>query len=165
MQLCVARILAVPPPKPVLPSQAGNEKIQLSRPPRPDDPTPRKPPAGYAGMARIGLGMKRTASMKLKSKQEESTSGKNEDGEEHASGASKRQKKETTNTKSNNQGIFKVPALPLGKARAASLAADTDIFDASMDVEGVSSTSNRETRNKMVRPVAFLTSIIFINST
>lgn len=52
MQLCVARIVPAPPP-PALP-----KAVAKLRPPRPDDPTPRRPPVGF-GIVRIGVGVKR----------------------------------------------------------------------------------------------------------
>lgn len=52
MQLCVARILPDPPPK------ALPKAVEKLRPPRPDDPTPRRPPVGFV-MSRIGVGIKR----------------------------------------------------------------------------------------------------------
>ena len=65
MQLCVARIL----PASTLRGDGASKLNDLTkensrqprqnklRPPRPDDPTPRKPPpGGFGGMTRIGLG-------------------------------------------------------------------------------------------------------------
>ncbi|OCB88127.1 hypothetical protein A7U60_g4755 [Sanghuangporus baumii] len=134
MQLCVARIMP-PPPKPTQAGQPLNEKTQQARPPRPDDPIPRKPPAGYAGIARIGLGMKRTASVKLNG----------------VEGPNKKLKKEAPSTSfatSRSQGSFKIPPLPPGKARATS---EVDVFFARMEVDGLTSsgTQEHEAQNKM----------------
>ncbi|KAL5483033.1 hypothetical protein ACEPAI_8262 [Sanghuangporus weigelae] len=134
MQLCVARIMPLPP-KPIQAGQPVNEKTQQARPPRPDDPIPRKPPARYAGIARIGLGMKRAASVKL-------------NGKEEAEGPNKKLKKEASSTSlatSRSQGSFKIPPLPPGKARATS---EVDVFHASMEVDGPSGTQDHEAQNK-----------------
>ncbi|EJC97456.1 uncharacterized protein FOMMEDRAFT_163266 [Fomitiporia mediterranea MF3/22] len=139
MQLCVARILPTLP-KPTLLGRLPSDKLQQMRPPRPDDPTPRKPPAGFAGIARVGLGMKRTASMKFKDIEKEK--GDN-NGTEVDSNNRMTKDKESTGSK---EGTFKIPALPPGKARQV---IDVDIFDAPMDVEEVPKrASDLETRNK-----------------
>lgn len=71
------------------------------------------------------------------------------DGGEDGVESSKRPKKDNSNNAKNNQATFKVPAIPPGKSRSSSIA-ESDVFDAPMDLDNTSSTSDRESKNKMV---------------
>ncbi|THH09627.1 hypothetical protein EW145_g1868 [Phellinidium pouzarii] len=147
MQLCVAHVIPAP-----LPTALPKPVAEL-RHPRPDDPTPRKPPAGFGGIARIGLGMKRSINnAKVKDK---------EGDEEDEEGQKKRLKKERDVAASslhglgknprvgikNDSGIFKIPFLPPAKAKTK--APDVgDVFDA-VPEDKVEAISDLESQNKM----------------
>lgn len=156
MQLCVARILPSPSSEPPAVSllqdvssdhkscamTRENSKQQLKdkviRPPRPDDPTPRKPPpGGFGGMARIGLGMKRARSSNTLNKDKE----KERSTTSTAVDMRKRPRKWDSNNgpcastteivghdTSHGSGMFKGSPLPTHKASSSTSSLNDDVF-------------------------------------
>lgn len=126
MQLHVARIATAPasagPPKPI---------TTKPKPPRPDDPIPRKPPAGYAGIARIGLGMKRTASTASVGLPKEKEEKKMVEKE-----ATRKKARKEEEARKFDEGVFKVPPVPPAKGKQETVTAPLDVFDALPDDNG-----------------------------
>lgn len=149
LQLCVARIIPLPPPVP--------KPITRLRPaPRPDDPIPRRPPIGFGvgGMARIGLSMKRTISVVKKDDGDNDASGDKDDGPR------KRVKKDEVEKKQPpvrrpEPGVFKVPALPAPKRDRPIIKPrerpKSDIEDSLPTAEREEPCSELESANKAVR--------------
>lgn len=150
MQLCVARIL----PASTLRGDGASKLNDLTkensrqprqnklRPPRPDDPTPRKPPpGGFGGMTRIGLGIKRSRGSKVSGKEK----GK-EKGMDMMAAADGRPKKrerkyeaeilstnpgpesEVDHTHSRVSGTFKIPHLPARRVSLSTSLPEEDVF-------------------------------------
>lgn len=144
MQLCVARIL--PTPKPCA---ASETTTVLSKPriPRPDDPTPRKPPPTFGGMTRIGLGMKRTSSRSLTMQAEEGvTMEKKRRKKDETIELEVRQSTGKASMPLIKEQSFKVPPLPAARSRAMP-------NDRGDDASVAVSCSPLETGNKTVSPV------------
>ena len=144
MQLCVARIL--PKQRQGL-SSFNSANTCVARPPRPDDPTPRKPPATI-GIARIAVGIKRTASTKIISS-----------ASEEASGAKKKQKKENgeigafvqelgENARLGRRNSFKVPSIPPSKPAGADVAKDVEMANLPQQFEA----ENKAVSSELISP-------------
>ncbi|KAI5116246.1 hypothetical protein M0805_002616 [Coniferiporia weirii] len=161
MQLCVARVVPAPPQAPAH-AKPGAEP----RPPRPDDPIPRRPPAAFAGIARVGPGL----ALKLGVKRSTKVGDADKDTGADEGSAKKRLKKGTAVIAADasgsfhdlgknarpgaaagaaSAGLFKVPLLPPSKARGklAATSSDADVFDAPPD-DALTGT-DAEVQNKM----------------
>lgn len=173
LQLCVGRVLPAPQPEAVIP-----KAVAKLRPPRPDDPTPRKPPVGFAGMTRIGLGVKRPLVADA-SGTGDSSRGSGKAKTEGVDGGSKKRARKngdgqeaTVNKKSSNEVLkdlgknsrvgskpeatFKIPPLPplnreKPSTKGKNVPTEPDIFDFAFEPEDSSAMSEMETRNKAVR--------------
>lgn len=114
MQLCVARIL--PNQKLGLPL-INSANMNPPRRPRPDDPTPRKPPAIVSGMARVGVGLKRTMSMTAKAHSGEDVFGASKKRQKENDGQGGDIQELSENTRlSQRTSSFKIPSIPPSKS-------------------------------------------------